>query len=293
MSRFKSAVLASSLLLAFDPALAAQRVFVSSGGNDANACTLTAPCRSFAAAHAVVDAGGEIVALDAAGYGAITITKSVTITANAGFYAGIAASTGNAITIATPDVDVTLRGLNLNGIGAVQGVNMTAGASLNVENCLITNFLNRGITVDNVASVRVVNTLVRKSGIGILMQDDVKADIVGSQFMNNGIGVYLEPTVGAGTLSVTDSVASGGSFGFVASGAQAKVSVLRSTAANNATVGFHSQTGGTMSVGYSQATNNGIGFNVNGGSVFESMGNNLVRGNTTNISGALAPIAGS
>src|SRR5450755_1642291 len=104
------------------PAEAVQRVFVSSFGNDANTatnCGFTNPCRGFTAAMTVVDSGGEVVALDAAGYGAVTITKSVTIAANPGFYAGISASSGSAVTIATASVNVTLRGLNINSVGAL------------------------------------------------------------------------------------------------------------------------------------------------------------------------------
>src|SRR5450755_2284366 len=118
------------------PAEAVQRVFVASFGNDANVatnCGFANPCRGFTAAMTVVDPGGEVVALDAAGYGAVTITKSVTLTANPGFYAGISTSTGNAITINTPSVKVILRRLNINGIGAFNGILMTNGASLTVE----------------------------------------------------------------------------------------------------------------------------------------------------------------
>src|SRR5258705_13947862 len=125
------------------PAAAVQRTFVASSGNDANtatSCGFAAPCRGFTAALSVTDPNGEIVALDAAGYGAVTINKSVTITANPGFYAGISASSGNAVTIATPAVNMTLRGLNLNGIGANNGVLMTSGNRLSVENCVIANF---------------------------------------------------------------------------------------------------------------------------------------------------------
>ena len=93
MPRLSPVVLALSLMGAVvaAPADAAQRVFVSSSGSDANTasgCGLAAPCRSFSSAQTVVSDGGEIVALDAAGYGPITITKNVTVTANPGFYAG-------------------------------------------------------------------------------------------------------------------------------------------------------------------------------------------------------------
>src|SRR6266481_9627937 len=55
------------------------RSFVSGIGSDSNACTRTAPCRTFAFAITHTNAGGEIYALDPAGYGPVTITKSISI----------------------------------------------------------------------------------------------------------------------------------------------------------------------------------------------------------------------
>jgi len=164
------------------PAYALQRAFVASYGNDANTatgCLLANPCRGFAAAMTVIDPGGEIVALDAAGYAPVTINKSVTITANPGFYAGISVATGDGVTIATANVLVTLRGLNINGIGGSRGVVMTNGSRLSIENCVISNFSSRGVFVDTAASVRVVDSLVRDNGnAGVFLQGGATADIV-------------------------------------------------------------------------------------------------------------------
>src|SRR5713226_6872782 len=57
----------------------ATRTWVSGVGDDANPCSRTAPCKTFAGAISKTAAGGEIDALDPAGYGALTITKSITI----------------------------------------------------------------------------------------------------------------------------------------------------------------------------------------------------------------------
>src|SRR5258705_10574915 len=100
------------------PALAVQRTFVASFGNDANTatnCGFANPCRGFTAAQTVTDPGGEIVALDAAGYGAITITKSITTPANPGFYAGIALPSGHGLTIPTAPIKAIPAGLTANG----------------------------------------------------------------------------------------------------------------------------------------------------------------------------------
>src|SRR4051812_14832115 len=127
------------------PALSAsaalQRAFVASDGSDGNPCTVASPCRTFAAAQVQTMAGGEILALDAAGYGTIAIDRSISILANPGVYAGISAATGNGITIASPGVDVRLSGLQIHAVGATgSGIVMTSGASLTLENCSVSGF---------------------------------------------------------------------------------------------------------------------------------------------------------
>src|SRR6266446_6939880 len=90
MKTFK--VILASLLIALAaalPALANPRTFVSGLGSDSNPGTLASPKRTFASALTVTDAGGEIVVLDAAGYGPVTINKSVSIISPPGVYAGI------------------------------------------------------------------------------------------------------------------------------------------------------------------------------------------------------------
>src|ERR1700682_1004627 len=214
MSRLSPTVLALSLAAALTaiPAEAAQRAFVSSSGNDANTasgCGLAAPCRSFASAQTVVSDGGEIVALDAAGYGPITITKNVTLTANPGFYAGIAAPSGNAVTIATAGINVTLRGLNINGVGGANGVVMTNGARLSIENCLISNFTSEGILIDTAATVRIIDSLVRDNAWGIHLQGGATVTISGTRVLGNldeGIWVNGAPAGTTTTAAIGDSV---------------------------------------------------------------------------------------
>src|SRR5215471_8524837 len=112
-------VLATALAcsLATAPANARARVFVASYGNDANPCTFGSPCKTFQQAVNVVDPSGEVTAIDSAGFGPITITKSVTITSPDGVEAGIVPpANGNAIAInPNPGDSVTLRGLTIDG----------------------------------------------------------------------------------------------------------------------------------------------------------------------------------
>ena len=93
--------------LATTPANARARVFVASYGNDSNPCTFGSPCKTFQHAHDVVDPGGEVTAIDSAGFGPISINKSVSITSPSGVEAGIVpVSGGDAITISAGPNDV-------------------------------------------------------------------------------------------------------------------------------------------------------------------------------------------
>ena len=73
-SRKLLTVLAASIaLLAFASGAQAQatRTWVSGVGDDANPCSRTAPCKTFAGAISKTAAGGEISVLDPGGFGAV------------------------------------------------------------------------------------------------------------------------------------------------------------------------------------------------------------------------------
>src|SRR5437667_6512142 len=83
---------------------AAQRTFVSAAtGSDANTCTRSLPCRSFAAALQFTDPDGEVIVVDSGGYGPVTITQAVSLISPEGVHAGITAASGNAITLNAGD----------------------------------------------------------------------------------------------------------------------------------------------------------------------------------------------
>ena len=295
MSRISQVVfvLAVAAAAACLPAVAVQRVFVASYGSDANTatnCSFANPCRGFTAAMSVVDPGGEVVALDAAGYGAVTITKSVTITANPGFYAGISASTGNAVTIGTAGVKVTLRGLNINSIGATNGVFMNNGAALSIENCVISNFSSgNGVYVFATATVRIIDSLIRDNALGIALQGAPTADITGTKILGNstaGLMVYSQAASSVAIATVTDSVLANNAINVYAfetiASALNRIAVIRSTISNGA-YGLRSQFSGgptIISVSESLIASNTVGFSQEGaGSTLESFGNNTVRYN--------------
>ena len=317
MRRLHPGVLTLSLcaVAAVGTAEANPRAFVASFGSDANtatSCGLANPCRNFAAAMGVVNDGGEVVALDAAGYGAVTITKSVTISANAGAYAGVAAATGDAITIAGTGINVTLRGLSINGTGGIHGVVMTSGAILSIENCVISNFSSTtggsgpfipggsGVFVDTAATVRIVDSLIRDSYDGVILENGATATISRSRiFGNTNVGIHV---IGSApgtttTAAISDSVFSNPNVGvFVvspAAGATALGSVIRSTLSNNGIAAAVNTTVGTavLTLSESMVTGNGnFGLFQSGSGVLESLGNNTVRQNGPNF-GAITPVS--
>ena len=104
--RFAAAL---SALAFSDASASSQRAFVASTGNDASCCSLAAPCRGFARAASQTSPSGEVIVLDSAGYGPVTITKSVSIIAPAGNHAGITVFSGDGITVNIPGGVVVLR----------------------------------------------------------------------------------------------------------------------------------------------------------------------------------------
>jgi len=129
-------------------------------------CAATAPCRTLAGAYAVTSAGGEIVALDSAGYGALTITNSITIVGSQPASVSVAAS-GTGITInAGSGHVVILRGLEINGANASN----TTGIAVNSGRPVLQNstlkFLTTGLSVGS-ANVDVIDSQIIGNTTGI------------------------------------------------------------------------------------------------------------------------------
>src|SRR6202011_5292518 len=101
----------------------ATRTWVSGVGDDANPCSRTAPCKTFAGAISRTADCGEIDALDPGGYGSITMTKGVKIDGgggDAGQVASILAGSGVAgVVVNNSSVNCqydVLRNLDINGV---------------------------------------------------------------------------------------------------------------------------------------------------------------------------------
>src|SRR5215469_5720971 len=119
----------------------ASRTWVSGVGDDANPCSRTAPCKTFAGAISKTAVFGEINCLDPGGFGAVTITKSIIISCEVGT-AGVLVSGTNGIVVNVGASDIVyLRGLDFEGVGTgLSGINFIGAGTLHVQHCLIRRF---------------------------------------------------------------------------------------------------------------------------------------------------------
>ena len=177
------------------PAFAqANRTWVSGVGDDVNDCSRTTPCKTFAGAYSKTATGGEINCLDPAGYGGLTITKSISIICD-NVLAGVAVSGVDAfiVTVAATD-KVILSGLNIQGAGAgLSGVKITGSGKIFVINSIISNFTRYGVEVVGTANAKVFiyNSQVTFNTLGgLLLQGQSGVTnfgiIEGSMFDSNG-----------------------------------------------------------------------------------------------------------
>jgi hypothetical protein len=126
----------------------ATRTWVSGVGDDANPCSRTAPCKTFAGAISKTAAAGEINVLDPGGFGAVTITKAITIRADH-VEAGVLVSGTNGIVVAAgPSDQVVLEGLDIEGLGTgIDGVRIISGAAVYIIRCTIHHFTGNGVNL--------------------------------------------------------------------------------------------------------------------------------------------------
>jgi hypothetical protein len=283
------------LLLAASSVASAQatRTWVSGVGDDFNPCSRTAPCKTFSGAISKTATNGEINVLDPGGFGALTITKGITVdgTAIAGgnLASGISGFTVNITTNLSTD-NVILRHLEINGnsaAGGFHGIRFLDGNSLVVEDCKIQQFTGSGISVTTAANsfTFVRNTVIANCTLG---------------------GVTIAPTGGTARASLEDvhvfasnvgfkagsgaivsahgcSAGSNGNAGFLADGSTAQMN-LRDCMSSNNQDGIEANNGGTIRISETMISNNiGAGV-VKGGvplGVVESFGNNDNSGNPT------------
>jgi hypothetical protein len=196
MRRFWSiaaAMIAAFFIVSANPAMAqATRTWVSGVGDDANPCSRTAPCKTFAGAIAKTAAGGEIDVLDPGGFGTVTITKSITIRAQGAIGSVLASGTVGIIINAGVNDKIELDGLDINGIAnsaspGISGIRILSARDVIITNTAIRNFATFGIQVNATPQVRVT--------------------IDHSTIMNNGTGISVTPaSTATNSIKVSNTV---------------------------------------------------------------------------------------
>ena len=310
MSGFKHSIVMLALAATVISAPAAQPAdsirYVSPAGNNSNACTLAAPCRSLQRAINLAPAGGEVSILDSGFYGNnATIRKSLTITGN-----GFTVIVGAPIVVSNADAVVTLRSLVLDGQGAVvTGIRVDSAAAVHIERSVVRRYSGVGIaaTAQGVG-LFVVDTISRDNGGSGVSTNAARLTVDNSRFENNGQSGI---TVLSSEATIRRSLASGnstsgiiallssadiastsavqnGSAGF---SAQSSTLTIDSSVANgNADAGLRLDSAGIARISNSIFTRNVTGIANGSGGLAETRENNIIRGNTTEVSGTLTPI---
>jgi hypothetical protein len=290
-----SALLATCLAAPAE-AQTATRAWVSGKGTDASGCGApTDPCRSLQYVHdSIIEAGGEIDILDPAGYGAVTISKALSIINDGVGTAGVQAASGaNAITINAGSTDlVYLRGLSIEGLGTGKnGIQLNSAGTFVVETCAIQHFSGSGINIQpssGTTLISILNSVVSdNSSNGVYIYPQGSAAVAGTvshaEISRNGIGRN-----GEGLAVRSD---------YSTAYASSKITVSDTSSNYNGEDGY-SATGGALVITRSIGVGNvyGIGaYNGNDSRVgtvytygdnrlYDNTGNN-VNGSTTTLSG--------
>jgi len=272
----------SLLLLALGPVAAlraqAAKIFVASYGNDANDGSRGTPERNFQAAHDAVAAGGQIVVLDTAGYGALSINKSISVTVPPGVngFISVSGNSASGIVINAAGTDsVTLRGLIIegggNGIGDTgSGILANSIGNLAIEDCTVRNF-SEGIYLLSTASAKIYvrHSTLRGCGYGLDVENGsgsaasataIASECVIDQCTIDGV-VALPSSAGSVDLTLADCIISGNKNGLRTAGSLSTASVIR--------------------VDNCRITGNASGVVVQGGQIL-SRGNNKLEKNANN-----------
>lgn len=272
----------------------ATRTWVSGVGDDANPCSRTAPCKTFAGAISKTAAGGEINCLDPAGYGAVTITKSITIDCE-DTQGSILASSTTGVIVNAAGVNVTLRGLSFNGAGTtpgLHGVRFLQGSSLVIEDCIIQNFTSTSAGAGN-------GVLFAPSTAASLEIN--RCTIVRNGSATTGGGVVIAPTGAGGSARVTLNevrAINNGRFGVrldaggSTSATGSRVAIFNSEMSGSPTgVSIRTAAGASSAEGMlvdSTMVGNSVGVEADGSTAVLRVGNSTITANAVAVNSANA-----
>ena len=257
----------------------ATRTWVSGVGDDANPCSRTAPCKTFAGAISKTAAAGEINCLDPGGFGAVTITKSVTISCETGS-AGVLVSGTNGIIFQGGANDyLYLKGLDIEGLGTgLNGVVFNSGAILHIEDCSIRHFTQFGINIKPNTNVAFVVT---------------RTTLFDNGTSPSGGGIAVAPVSGATEGTIDRVIANRNVFGIQAngtSGGSFNVAVRDSALNGNSQAGFSISSGAPVAFAMLTrilAIDNGTGIQQIGATAQLRVGSSEITGNGTGVTGTV------
>jgi hypothetical protein len=259
------------------------RTWVSGVGADDNPCSRTAPCKTFAGAFSKTATNGEINCLDPAGYGAVTITKSITIDCE-DTQGAIAASLVTGVILNGANMDVRLRGIDINGMGNGTNCIRVLGSGtvkLTLDEIVCTGFTTHGVSIETStgsSKVTVFNSVFKNitgNGINTFVTGagSTTVNVDSSLFAFCGVGInFGVATVG----SVQDSTVSSNTTGIQAAGASSFLNAVSNQITLN-TTGVSALSGATVRIGDNLISGNGTG--LSGTNIF-TWGGNFVDGNT-------------
>lgn len=271
----------------------ASRTWVSGVGDDANPCSRTAPCKTWAGAISKTAPCGEIDALDPGGYGAVTITKSITLDGT-GTFASILASLTTGIIINATNTDViTIRGISINGFcNGIRGMNILQAKTVNIEDCVIFRFAGDGILVNesNDIQLNVRNSVIRdNTGDGINVTSSggtVKGTLDNVRLSGNANGLHARQS---SRIVANNCVFSNNTTNGIFADATSAFATIRAWNSIISLNGGNGARAGNVGGGVSgieigqnqinQNTSNGV--LVGTGGVVETFTNNSIRGNGT------------
>jgi hypothetical protein len=266
-------MLAISLLMAgvLTPRAAqaqASRTWVSGVGDDANPCSRTAPCKTFAGAISKTAAGGEIDVLDPGGFGGVTLTKAITLDGGSGQVASILVAGTNGITVAAGANDiVVLRNLSINGIASgLNGISYVSGKGLVVEHCNVMGFTSSAINIAPTAG-----------GQATISDSTLENNVNGILFSTAGSSAAIGGLVSRTLVTHNTGIAVGGTGGAGHPGVG--VIIDRLVASFNGT--GVSSNGASLLLGGSTVIGNATGIAQTGGGSVSSYKNNQINANGT------------
>ncbi len=250
---YVAAVFSLTILTVFAAAPAhaqATRTWISGVGDDANPCSRTAPCKTFAGAISKTAASGEIDCLDPGGFGAVTITKAITLLCEPASNGGVLVSGTPGITVAAGATDkVVLEGLDFEGVGSgTNGVQVNSGAAVYIIHCTIRNFTGNGVNVtSSTAGTRVFikDSFIENNAGGVNVQGNSVGNSASiSNTLIDGNTSFAAQATGVGNaIALVRSILSGSPAGLsLSSGATARSygpsNIITGTGALTSTVNY-------------------------------------------------------